>query len=133
MLKTLIVEDNERFRLLLRELLVSRFPSISVEEAEDGEDGLRKVDTFIPHLVFMDIKLPGENGLVVTKKVKTKYPGIIVVILTYYDSPEHRQAADQCGADYFLPKGTSSEEIVKLVQSIVSERGVDAHDPGATG
>lgn len=130
MLKTLIVEDNERFRQSLKELLVSRFPSISVEEAEDGEDGLRKVDAFVPHLVFMDIKLPGENGFVVTKKVKTKYPGIVVVILTYYDSPEHRQAADQCGADYFLPKGTSTEEIVKLVQSIVSEQGVGSHDSG---
>ena len=79
MLKTLIVEDNERFRQLLKELLVSRFPSISVEEAEDGEEGLRKVDAFVPHLVFMDIKLPGENGFVVTQKVKTKYPGIVVV------------------------------------------------------
>jgi len=131
MLKTLIVEDNERFRQLLKELLVSRFPSISVEEAEDGEDGLRKVDTLAPDLIFMDIKLPGENGLAVTKKVKTKYPGIIVVILTYFDSPEHRQAADQCGADYFLPKGTSTEEVVEIVQSILSDKGDGSYEPSA--
>ena len=131
MLKTLIVEDNERFRQSLKELLVSRFPSISVEEAEDGEDGLRKVDTLAPDLIFMDIKLPGENGLAVTKKVKTKYPGIIVVILTYCDSPEHRQAADQCGADYFLPKGTSTEEVVEIVRSILSDKGDGSYEPSA--
>lgn len=129
MFKTLIVEDNATFRQSLKEVLHTRFPSVVVGEAQDGDEAFQKIDALVPDIIFMDIKLPGENGLHVTQKVKTKYPEAIIIILTYYDSPEHRKAADQCGADYFLPKGTSTEKIVELVQSILSEKGLDSHDP----
>jgi DNA-binding NarL/FixJ family response regulator len=49
------------------------------------------------------------------------------------DSPEHRKAADQCGANYFLPKSTSIQEVVELVQSILSEKGLDSHDSHGEG
>jgi DNA-binding NarL/FixJ family response regulator len=100
---------------------------MTLDEARDGEEALRKIDALVPDIIFMDIKLPGENGLQLTKRVKTKYPEIIVIILTYYDLPEHRDAAFQCGASHFLPKGTSTEEVVGLVQSILSEKSLDSH------
>ena len=131
--KTLIVEDNATFRQSLKEVLRTRFPLMVIGEAADGEEALREIDALVPDMIFMDIKLPGENGLQVTKKVKTKYPEMIIIILTYYDSPEHRVAAVQCGANYFLPKGASAEEIVELVQSILFEKGLDSHDPNAQG
>jgi DNA-binding NarL/FixJ family response regulator len=124
MLKTLIVEDNATFRQSLKELLCTRFPSMAVSEATDGEEALQRIDAIVPDIIFMDIKLPGENGLQITKKVKAKYPKISVIILTYYDLPEHREAAFQCGANHFLSKGTSTQEIVDLIQSILSEKGL---------
>lgn len=133
MFKTLIVEDSATFRQSLKEVLHTRFPSMVVGEAEDGDEALQKIDALLPDIIFMDIKLPGENGLQVTQKVKTKHPEMIIIILTYYDSPEHRKAADQCGANYFLPKSTSTEEVVELVQSILSQKGLDSHDPEREG
>ena len=127
MLKTLIVEDNSTFRQSLRDLLSTRFSSMDVEEAADGEEALKRIAALVPDIIFMDIKLPGENGLQITKKVKAKYPEIIVIMLTYYDLPEHREAAFQCGANHFLSKGTSTQEVVELVQSIISEKGLDAN------
>ena len=122
MLQILIVEDNAPFRQSLREMLCEQFPAMGVEEAEDGEDALDKIETLSPHLVFMDIKLPGQSGLEVTREIKARYPGIIVIILTSYDLPEYREAANQYGADYFLSKGSSSrEEILTLVDSILAE------------
>lgn len=129
MVRTLIVEDNAIFRQSLKEVLHSRFPLMVVGEAEDGDKALQEVDALLPHIVFMDIKLPGESGLQITQKVKAKHPEMIIIILTYYDSPEHRKAADQCGANYFLPKSTSIEAVVELVQSILSEKGLESHDP----
>jgi len=129
MCKTLIVEDNVTFRHSFKELLGARFPSMAVQEAGDGEEALRQIDALVPDIVFMDIKLPGENGLQVTRRIKTRYPDIIVIILTHYDLPEHRDAAFQCGASHFLPKGTSTEEIVGLVQSILSQKGLDSGCP----
>jgi DNA-binding NarL/FixJ family response regulator len=128
MLKTLIVEDNSTFRRSLKEVLCTRLPSIDVEEAADGKEALQKIADHVPEIVFMDIKLPGENGLQITKKVKAKYPEIIVIIFTYYDLPEHREAALQCGANHFLSKGTSTQEVVELVQSILSEKGLDSNE-----
>lgn len=122
MFKTLLVEDNAPFRQSLKEMLCERFPTMGVEEAGDGEKALEKIEAQPPHLVFMDIKLPGENGLEVTRKIKARYSGIRVIILTSYDLPEYREAAKEYGADYFLSKESSSrEEILSLVDSIYSE------------
>ena len=119
MFQMLIVDDNAPFRQSLREMLREQFSTMGVEEAEDGEDALDKLETFSPHLVFMDIKLPGQNGLEVTREIKARYPKIRVIILTSYDLPEYREAAENYGADYFLSKGSSSsEEIIALVDSI---------------
>jgi DNA-binding NarL/FixJ family response regulator len=119
MFQMLIVDDNAPFRQSLREMLCEQFSTMGVEEAEDGEDALDKIETLSPHLVFMDIKLPGQNGLEVTREIKARYPKIRVIILTSYDLPEYREAAENYGADYFLSKGSSSrEEIIALVDSI---------------
>jgi DNA-binding NarL/FixJ family response regulator len=123
--RTLIVEDNRSFRRTLTDLLRIRFPFMTVEEAHDGGAALQKIEATAPQIIFMDVKLPGENGLQVTKKVKSKYPEITVIILTYYDLPEHRSAAVHCGADHFLSKDTSAKTIVELVQSILSEKGLE--------
>ena len=73
-----------------------------------------------PHLIFMDIQLPGENGLSLTKKIKARYPGIIVVVITTYDIPEYREAAFQYGANRFLPKDSLDwNEIKTVVESLV--------------
>ena len=122
-------ESAEKFLYRsFKNLLCTRFPSIDVEEAADGKEAFQKIADHVPEIVFMDIKLPGENGLQITKKVKAKYPEIIVIILTYYDSPEHREAAMQCGANHFFSKGASTQEVVELLQSIISEKGLDANE-----
>lgn len=102
--KTLIVEDNAPFRLSLRETLETLFPSIIVQEAAEGGEALQKVESFLPGLIFMDIHLPGENGLQLTQKIKTSYPALPIIILTSYDLPEYREAAFKCGANSYITK-----------------------------
>ena len=126
MFKTLIVEDSAFYRQLLKEALHSRFPSMDIFEASDGEEALRKIKDSLPNLIFMDIKLPGQNGLELTKKIKTQYPNIIIVILTAYDIPEYREAALEYKVNYFLSKGSASKEsILRLVESILLNRHMD--------
>jgi YesN/AraC family two-component response regulator len=126
MLKTLIFEDSAFFRQLLKETLHSRFPAMNIAEAENGKDALQKVESLRPHLIFMDIKLPGENGLELTKKIKARYSDISIIILTSYDLPEYREAAREYQADHFLSKGASTkEDILTVVQSIITERDID--------
>ena len=121
--RLLIVEDSAIFRKLLKETLHSRFPSMEILEAADGEEAMQKILSHSPDLIFMDIKLPGESGLELTAKIKAKYPDLIVIILTSYDTPEYREAAVQAKANYFLSKGTSSKEsILTLVESALAGR-----------
>jgi CheY-like chemotaxis protein len=118
-LKVLIVEDSTLFRQLLRETMHDRFPSIEIHEAADGEEAFQEIETSRPALIFMDIRLPGENGLELTKKIKARYPNIIVIILTGYDLPEYREFSCQY-ADYFFSKDSSTaDNIFTLVQSIL--------------
>ena len=122
--KTLIVEDNATFRQTLLEGLSTRFPAMIIAEASDGQEVLPKVATFLPDLIFMDIKIPRENGLSLTPKIKMRYPETIVIILTSFDLPEYREAAYERGANYFLVKGSSTnEEILELIASILSDLG----------
>ena len=121
-LKVLIVEDSALFRKLFKETLQDRFPSVEIYEAVDGEEALLQVETFRPNLIFMDIRLPGENGLELTKKVKAQYPNIIVIILTGHDLPEYRESSSRY-ADYFFSKDSlTTKDIFTLLESILPAR-----------
>jgi two-component system invasion response regulator UvrY len=124
--RTLIIEDSAFYRQLLKEALLSRFPSMELFEAADEEKALQKIEASLPDLIFMDIKLPGESGLELTKNIKTRYPNINIIILTAYDIPEYREAAYQYHANHFLSKGSASKEnILELVDSILSDQRQD--------
>jgi DNA-binding NarL/FixJ family response regulator len=118
--RILIVDDNDFFRQTLKTTLQASFPTIAIDEAADGGKALQKVDAFLPDLIFMDIQLPGENGLELTKKIKATHPNIPILILTTYDIQEYREAASQNRADRFLDKTSLNqvglEELVKSYQ-----------------
>ncbi len=118
--RVLIVEDSTLFRQLFEETFHNRFPSVEIHEAIDAEEALLKVETLRPNVMFVDIRLPGENGLQLAQKVKTQYPNITVIILTGYDSPEYREASSQY-ADYFFSKDSlTTQNIFTLVESILT-------------
>jgi len=118
----LIVEDSTLFRQLFKETLKDRFPSVEIYEAVDGEEALARVEAIHPNLIFMDIRLPGENGLELSQKIKSRYPDITVIILTGYDLAEYREASLRY-ADYFFSKDSSTtENIFTLVKSIFPNR-----------
>ncbi len=124
--KTLIVEDNLIFRQMMTGILKGQFPCMIVEEAESGEAAMQRIEESPPNLIFLDIKLPGENGLQLTETIKKTYPQTVLAILTSYDLPEYREAALGFGADFFLIKGTSTRrEIVELIQSVLFQLGFD--------
>ena len=103
---------------------------MAVEEALDGKAALEKVISFFPDLVFMDIRLPGESGLELTKRIKESHPHIAIIILTDYDLPEYREAARCGGADGFISKGALNlTDIGALIETIFPGRDLDLEDP----
>lgn len=121
MFSTLIVDDNHAFRQSLHQVLSRRFPAMRIAEVVDGESALYQAAYQHPDLIFMDIRLPGRNGLEITKAIKSADYRPIICILTSHDLPEYRDAAMRNGADHFLVKGESSEaQIAALVDDILS-------------
>jgi len=117
----LIVDDNAAFREMLKCILLSRFPSMHIREAEDGNKAVKKIEKQVPNLIFMDVRLPGENGFQLTKRIKAAYPETVIIMITIYDSPEYLEAAFKYGADFFVSKmASTAEDILEKVASIFS-------------
>jgi CheY-like chemotaxis protein len=110
MLTALIVEDNVSFRKLFKGELLSRFPSMEVIEAGNGEEAFSRLTSRPIDLIFMDIGLPGQNGLELTRKIKADRQDIPIILVTGYNLPEYREAAIQCGASCFIIKDSFNME-----------------------
>ena len=128
MFRTLLVEDSDSFRQVVKFYLKSEFPSMSIIEAADGVVALKEIDSGPPNLIFMDFILPGENGLELTRKIKTSHPNVMIILFTSYDLQEIQKLATQCKPDYFFNKGSiATGEIAALIKSILSEKGFRAN------
>ncbi len=111
----LIVDDNPIVRETTRCYLESKFPALEVNEAIDGKDAFSQMREHLPDVILMDIRLPGENGLELTRKIKELYPEVVVIIFTSYDLPEYRKAAFENGAEYFLSKSSLPKKKLSAV------------------
>ncbi len=124
MFRILIIDPNIPFRKSLSKIISDRFPHIEIHEASTADQGLIRLSTFTPTLVFIDIYLPDQNGLDLAKKIKTRYPEIIIAIFARYDSPEYQAAANDSGVTYLIPKDDwTGEDILALVESILADAG----------
>ena len=120
--KLLIVDDNSMLRETTRSIFKANFPELHIFEAGDGKEALIQIRDHLPNLIFMDIRLPDENGLILTQKIKALYPEIVIIIFTNYDLQEYRDAAFKNGADFFFPKTSpSKKKMRKIVERILAE------------
>jgi DNA-binding NarL/FixJ family response regulator len=123
MSSVLIVENNDFFRRSFKEILKMYIPSLSIDESADGSDALAKVNEASPDVIFMDIRLPGKNGLELTREIKDVHPNIVISIFTSYDLPEYRRIAEEYGADYFLLKDAlTGAEIAAMVKAVIEKK-----------
>ncbi len=121
MLKALVVEDSCLYRDLLCSLLVEQYPDIIIATTGEGSNLMALIEEFVPHIVFMDIKLPGVNGLQLTRSIHQTYPDLPVVILTSYSDEDYRLAAFAAGAFCFIPKDElDDDKIAALLASVVA-------------
>jgi DNA-binding NarL/FixJ family response regulator len=124
LVRVLLVEDNRTFREAFRNNLAAYFPGLIIDEAANGEETLEKVRNNPPDLIFMDMRLPGKNGLQLTEEIKKAHPKMVIAFLTGYDIPEYREAALQKGADqYFVKESLKWPEVETLVNSLGQTEG----------
>jgi len=115
-IRTLIVDDNARFRRRVKEFLASE-PDIEViGQAADGREAILEARELQPDLVLMDVRMPGINGLEATRQLKDEMPKLKVIILTIYDLQEYREAALASGASGYVVKKSLIEELLPAIR-----------------
>lgn len=112
-IRLLIADDGPRARHGLRAILAT-IPGIEViGEASSGKEALRLVETNHPDVVMMDIVMPTMDGLKATRAIKERWPEVKVIVITMYSS--HREEALAVGADAYLIKGCSVDELINAI------------------
>jgi len=88
-IKVLIADDHALFREGTHSLIDHEKDMEVVGEASDGEETIKLVAELRPHVVLMDIAMPGVNGIEATRRIKADYPTTAVLILTAYDNDQY--------------------------------------------
>jgi DNA-binding response OmpR family regulator len=113
--KILVVDDEVKMCFTLTKLFeLSHF---SVAVAHNGLEALEKVDSFQPHCVLLDIRMPQMNGVEVLKKVKEKYPEIVVIMTTAVATEESREECLEIGAAEYLIKPIDFKELLGIIKN----------------
>jgi len=102
MKNVLVIDDDEKICWAFEQFLESEAYAPNV--ANSAEEGLRRIDADRPDVVLLDVNLPGMSGLEALEEIKTRYPWIIVVIITAYDDVETTIEAMRLQAFDFVPK-----------------------------
>ena len=120
MLNVLLIDAYGPFRRALKTALIAGCPSIRLREADSGPEGIWMASKETPHIICLDIHLPGEDGLAIATRLTALCPQSSLIIITSSDLPEYRQAALQAGATHFVSKGDEIlADILKIVRGCV--------------
>lgn len=118
--KVLLVDDEEDFISALAERLRMRHYDTKV--ASSGEAALFEIERESPHIVLLDLKMPGMGGMEALKKIKIKDPSIDVIIVTGSLDSSVGEAAIGAGATYHMVKPIDIQNLTEKLHLIAKRR-----------
>jgi two-component system response regulator NreC len=120
MIKIVIADDHRIVRQGVHVLLEAE-PDFSVlAEAKDGLEAVHMVERFHPDVLLLDLIMPEMNGLEVTREVRRRFPQTNIVILTMHANEAYVLEALQAGAQGYVIKDSSSEELVRTIREVAA-------------
>ena len=114
-IKVLLVDDEQKFVEALSERLQMR--DMENETVYDGEEALSFVDDKEPDVMVLDLKMPGIDGMEVLRRVKKKFPGIQVIILTGHGTDRDEEESRRIGVFDYLKKPVDIELLVSRIKA----------------
>ncbi|PGS51674.1 response regulator [Bacillus sp. AFS041924] len=122
MYRLLIVDDEplerEGLELMINRSMPNQF---QFEQAENGRIAIEKSIEYQPHIIFMDIKMPGIQGLEAVSVIKQKLPDTKIFIVTAYDYFTYAQEAISLGVKDYILKPAKKDHIISLLQKMIDE------------
>jgi DNA-binding NtrC family response regulator len=121
-MKIMLVDDEERFLLTTGKLLARK--GFDVLTASSGEHCLEMLSRNLVHVVILDVKMPGMNGLETLQEIKRKYPLIEVIMLTGHATVESAVEGLRSGAIDYLMKPVSVDDLILMAESAFARRQI---------
>lgn len=119
-MKMMLVDDEERFLSTTKKLLSRK--GYDVLTASSGSEALEKLITENVHVVILDVKMPGMDGITTLKQIKKRFPLIEVIMLTGHGTIESAVDGLKSGATDYLTKPTDIDELVRKAEEAFEKR-----------
>jgi len=119
-LRVVLADDHVMVRQGIRQFLEEEADIAVIAEAADGQEALNLVAEHRPDLVVLDVQMPGMTGVEATRQIRSRFPEVRILILTAYDDDPYVFALLRAGADGYILKSASAEELVRAVRSIAA-------------
>ncbi|MBL1277953.1 MAG: response regulator [Ectothiorhodospiraceae bacterium] len=116
MTTALIVDDSRVSRMMIRAIISDAKPDWNIIEAESGDDALSAIDNETPDVMILDYNMPGMNGLTLGEKLKDKFPGGKISLLTANIQDSTQKKAAELGIA-FVGKPITDEKIRGIIQA----------------
>lgn len=130
LLRILLVEDDELFRLGLYMRLQQETELTVVAEAEDGETAVELVSQHPLNIVLLDVGLPGIGGIEACRQIKQRCPKLPILVLTSHSQKPLIARLIEAGAQGYCLKGIAAEALILAIRSVAA--GASWWDPTAT-
>lgn len=123
-IKVLLADDHAVVRTGIRQFLETSDDIEVIVEVGDGNKAKQKIEELLPDVAVLDIQMPEATGIEVTRWVRATYPQVGVLVLTAYDDDPYIAAVLQAGANGYILKTASPEEIIEAVKDVFSGKSV---------
>jgi len=118
-IRVLIVDDHTVLRKGLISLLSTpRFNIEVVGEAADGSEAIQQTTLLQPDVILLDLVMPGMGGLEAIPKLKAGHPNVHILVLTSFNQDENIVAAVRAGAEGYLKKDCSPDELIHAIKGV---------------
>ncbi len=117
MIRVLLVDDHPVVREGIRGMLSAENDLDIVGDAASGPEALARVAELSPHVVLMDLRMPGGDGVAATVRITAEHPGTHVLVLTTYDNDTDILRAVEAGATGYLLKDTPRAALAEAVRA----------------
>ena len=117
--RILIADDHTILRAGIRSLL-DMMPDFQViGEVDNGKDAIYHAGKLKPDLVLTDLSMPKTNGTEAIQRIRSRYPDIKILVLTVHKTEEHVHAALKAGANGYVLKDDTSDELINAISNIM--------------
>jgi DNA-binding NarL/FixJ family response regulator len=119
--RVVLAEDHTLFRDGLKALISFEPDFEVVGEAADGQEAIVQTEKMAPHIVLLDLSMPRVGGMTAIKEIKRRLPETKIIVLTVHKTEEHVAETLDSGANGYVLKDASQDELVVAMKSVLKD------------